>query len=206
MNQRVFIWIYLIGMVATYVVRISGVARAAQGTKKEDILSTKEKVHNEGALISLLMLFWFYASQIQPIVYAFTGQPANTDRQQPVWLGWLGAAVFALSLWLLWRAHHDLGKHWSSTVQIKQDQQLVTDGIYRYLRHPIYTAHILWGVAQAMLLPNWLVGFGALVFIVPVFILRIPNEEAMMLRQFGDAYAAYMGRVGGIFPKLFQQR
>jgi protein-S-isoprenylcysteine O-methyltransferase Ste14 len=47
---------------------------------------------------------------------------------------------------------------------------------------------------------------GNLIFIVPVFILRIPNEEATMLHQFGDEYAVYMNRVGGILPKFLPPR
>ena len=38
-------------------------------------------------------------------------------------------------------------EYWSSTIQIKTDQTLVTQGIYKTIRHPIYTAHILWGLA-----------------------------------------------------------
>ncbi|HUV16191.1 MAG TPA: isoprenylcysteine carboxylmethyltransferase family protein [Pelolinea sp.] len=54
-----------------------------------------------------------------------------------------GFAILLFADCMLWKAHHDLGKHWSSTVQIKTDQTLVTQGIYKTIRHPIYTAHIL---------------------------------------------------------------
>ena len=114
--------------------------------------------------------------------------------------------VFIFALWLLWRAHHDLGKNWSSTVQIRSEQALVTQGIYHYLRHPIYSAHILWGLAQAFMLPNWLAGWGGLLFIIPVFLIRIPNEEKTMVDQFGEAYIEYMKKVGGVFPKFFRAK
>jgi protein-S-isoprenylcysteine O-methyltransferase Ste14 len=78
----------------------------------------------------------------------------------------------------------------------------VTQGIYQYLRHPIYTAHILWGLAQAMMLPNWLVGWLSLPLIILVFMLRIPNEERMMMEQFGEEYRRYMEKTGGLFPKI----
>lgn len=194
--------LYLIGMLGTYAVRMTGMLTAASGSKKEDVLSAKEKVRNEGVLISVIMLLWFLTSQILPILYAATRWLDFADITRPDLLGYAGFAVLIFSIWLLWRAHSDLGRNWSSTVQIKSEQSLVTQGVYRYLRHPIYTAHILWGIAQAMLLPNWLAGWLALPLILLVFAIRIPNEEKTMIARFGDDYRAYMASTGGIIPRF----
>jgi protein-S-isoprenylcysteine O-methyltransferase Ste14 len=202
MDPLWFKYFYLAGVLFTYFVRISGVIETARHYKKEDNLSPKEKVKREGVLISVIMLFWFAASQVLPIFYTVTDAFAFAEISRPLWLGILGIVVFIFALWLLWRAHHDLGKNWSSTVQIRSEQALVTQGIYHYLRHPIYSAHILWGLAQALMLPNWLAGWGGLLFIIPVFLIRIPNEEKTMVDQFGEAYVQYMEKVGGVFPKL----
>jgi len=206
MDPRWFKYLYLSGVLFTYFVRISGVAETARHSKKEDILSPKDKVKREGVLISVIMLFWFAASQVLPFFYATTNDFAFAEISRPIWLGILGIVVFVFALWLLWRAHHDLGKNWSSTVQIRSEQALVTQGIYHYIRHPIYSAHILWGLAQSFILPNWLAGWGGLLLIIPVFLIRIPNEEKIMINQFGDAYIEYMEKVGGVFPKLNEQR
>jgi protein-S-isoprenylcysteine O-methyltransferase Ste14 len=197
-----FKYFYLAGVLLTYFVRISGVIETARHSKKEDNLSPKEKVKREGVLISVIMLFWFAASQVLPIFYTATDAFAFAEISRPLWLGILGIVVFIFALWLLWQAHHDIGKNWSSTVQIRSEQALVTQGIYHYLRHPIYSAHILWGLAQALMLPNWLAGWGGLLFIILVFMIRIPNEEKTMVDQFGEAYVQYMEKVGGVFPRL----
>jgi protein-S-isoprenylcysteine O-methyltransferase Ste14 len=76
----------------------------------------------------------------------------------------------------------------------------VTAGIYRYIRHPMYVAFGLWAIAQAMLLPNWIAGFGALVTGCAFFGLRIPREERMMLQTFGDEYRAYMATTARFIP------
>ena len=206
MDPLWFKYLYLAGVLFTYVVRISGVTETARHSKKEDMLSPKDKVKREGVLISVIMLFWFAASQVLPIIYTTTDAFAFAEITRPLWLGILGIVVFIFALWLLWRAHHDLGKNWSSTVQIRSEQALVTQGIYHYLRHPIYSAHILWGLAQAFMLPNWLAGWGGLIFIIPVFLIRIPNEEKTMIDQFGEAYVEYMKKVGGVFPKIKQEK
>jgi len=205
MDPLWFKYFYLAGVLFTYLVRISGVAESARHSKKEDILSPKDKIKREGVLISVIMLFWFAASQVLPIIYTFKIAFSFAEITRPLWLGILGIVIFIFALWLLWRAHHDLGKNWSSTVQIRSEQTLVTQGIYRFLRHPIYTAHIMWGLAQAFMLPNWLAGWGGLLFIIPVFLIRIPNEEKTMIKQFGEAYGEYMKNVGGVFPKFKQK-
>lgn len=202
MNPQFFKYLYLIGMLGTYMVRVSGVMTAARGAKKEDILTAKQKIQGEGLLITIVMMLWFFSSQVLPIIYAVTRWFDFADISRPDWLGFAGFAILIFGNWLLWKAHKDLGRHWSSTVQTKSEQTLVTQGIYRYLRHPIYTAHIVWGFAQAMMLPNWLTGWLSLPLIVLVFVLRIPNEEQMMIEQFGDDYRRYMEKTGGLFPKI----
>ena len=78
------------------------------------------------------------------------------DHHRPTWVGWIGVALFAVALWLLWRAHVDLGRNWSPTLQVMEQHALVTRGIYGTIRHPIYAAHWLWAIGQALLLPNWI--------------------------------------------------
>jgi protein-S-isoprenylcysteine O-methyltransferase Ste14 len=202
MNQQIFKYLYLIGMLGTYMVRASGVMTAARGAKKEDILTAKQKIQGEGILITIVMLLWFLSSQVLPILYTVTGWFSFAEISRPDWLGFTGFAILIFGNWMLWKAHKDLGRHWSSTVQIKSEQALVTQGIYQVLRHPIYTAHILWGLAQALMLPNWLAGWMSLPLIILVFVLRIPNEERMMVEQFGDEYRNYMENTGGLFPKI----
>ncbi len=167
MNQVIFSYLYLIGMLGTYLVRISGVITASKETQKEDIMSPRDKVRNEGILITVTMLLWFVASQVLPILYILTNWFDFADIHRPNWIGFLGFAILVFADWLLWKSHHDLGYNWSSTVQIKSGQSLVTQGIYQYLRHPIYTAHILWGIAAgnaAAELVNGLAGISAYYF------------------------------------------
>jgi len=78
----------------------------------------------------------------------------------------------------------------------------VTDGIYKFIRHPIYAAHILWGIAGVLLLHNWIVGWSGLILFVLVYLLRVPHEEKLMLDKFGDAYQEYMQTTGRIIPRF----
>ncbi len=79
---------------------------------------------------------------------------------------------------------------------------LVTGGVYRYIRHPMYASMWLWGIAQALLLWNWIAGWASLVLFLPLYVLRVPREERMMHEYFGDAYRTYMNRTARVIPHL----
>ncbi len=137
-----------------------------------------------------------------PLFYLFTPWLDFADYDLPSWLGWIGTPIFAAALLLLWRSHADLGRNWSAILKIRQEHTLVTNGVYRYMRHPMYAAHMLWAIAQGLLLQNWLAGWILLVAFIPTYLVRAPKEERMMLDNFGEEYRNYISRTGGIIPRL----
>ncbi|GAA6623791.1 protein-S-isoprenylcysteine O-methyltransferase [Scytonema sp. NUACC26] len=109
----------------------------------------------------------------------------------------------AIALWLFWRAHHDLGQNWSPTLQIRAGHTLISNGVYQYIRHPMYTSVLLWCVAQALLLPNWIAGFSGLMSFSIACTTRIDREERMLLDRFGEEYEAYKQSTKRLVPYLF---
>ncbi len=108
---------------------------------------------------------------------------------------WVGLALGTSALWLFWRAQGDVRRSASL-------QQVVTFGIYRHLRHPMYTAMLLWALAQILLLQNWLAGPAAAVTFLLVYVLRMPRREQRLLERYGYRYLEYMERTGGLLPRL----
>ena len=89
------------------------------------------------------------------------------------WPFGVGVVCLAGGLWWFHRSHSDLGTYWSVTLELRENHRLITQGVYRYVRHPMYTALFLYSIGQALVLPNWVVGpslFGA---IGMLFALRI---------------------------------
>ncbi|WP_373974086.1 protein-S-isoprenylcysteine O-methyltransferase [Chitinibacter sp. SCUT-21] len=113
----------------------------------------------------------------------------------------MGAGVMLLSLWMLCCSQYDLAGHGTTTWQLHTGQRLVKSGIYQHIRHPMYAAFWLWGLAQAMMLQNWLTGFSGLATFAVLYSVRMPNEERMLLKHFGAEYLAYMHSTGRILPK-----
>lgn len=184
---------YLIGLI------VGSVVRTWYGKKYKQ--SRIKHGYQEGPAVWLLMSLWGVA-QIMGLLYVLTSWLDFADYQLPIWAGCGGVAIFAVALWLLWRSHADLGRHWSATLEIRQGHSLITDGVYRTIRHPMYLAHWLWSIAQALLLQNWIAGLAGLVVFVPLYLLRVPREEQMMLEQFGQEYRLYMNRTGRVIPRF----
>jgi protein-S-isoprenylcysteine O-methyltransferase Ste14 len=116
--------------------------------------------------------------------------------------GGIGTVLLSVAVLLFFRSHADLGQNWSPSLQIREGHTLVTEGVYRSMRHPMYASMWLWGIAQTLLLQNWIVGWAGLVLFLPMYVLRVPREEQMMIEQFGEAYREYMIQTGRVVPRL----
>lgn len=181
-------------MVVWYVIRFryarrsrrTPVARSARGPREIALL-----------LISLTGL------GIIPFIYVVTGFPRFADYPFQPALAWLGLVCAAAALVMFRLTHKALGRNWSISLEVREDHRLVTDGVYQYVRHPMYTAFWLWAVAQALLLPNWFAGLAGIVGFGTLFLGRVGREEKMMADSFGDAYRAYMERTRRIIPGIY---
>jgi len=138
-----------------------------------------------------------------PGIYVLTGEPKFAEYHFLPALAWTGAVTFALSLWLFYRTHKELGRNWSVTLEIRERHTLVTSGVYRRVRHPMYSAFWLWALAQALLLPNWIAGPSGLVGFGILFFLRVHQEEKLMIETFGEDYRRYMARTSRILPGIY---
>jgi protein-S-isoprenylcysteine O-methyltransferase Ste14 len=183
--------IYLIEYIAITVVRSIHTSPYRRLTVAKDKKSS----------LDLALLGLAGISMILPLVYLFSSWLDFADYPLPEWLGWVGAVFFAAGIWMLWRSHADLGRNWTPTLGLRDGHQLVTDGIFKHIRHPMYSAHLLWAIATAMMLPNWLAGFAFLIVSIAQYATRLNAEEQMMIEQFGDEYRDYMKRTGRFFPR-----
>jgi len=154
------------------------------------------------ALDRWLKVLNLLGAQLVPVVYVLTPWLDPWDHAWPGWAGVLGACLAAACPWLSWHCHVALGRNWTSRVELHRNHMLVTDGIYRHIRHPIYGMLLVWGVAKILLLQNWIAGPSGLVFALAFYLARVRREEAMMLDHFGDSYRAYMQRTGRLLPRL----
>jgi protein-S-isoprenylcysteine O-methyltransferase Ste14 len=182
---------FLIGLLAYFTIRTRFQRLLGDASAKERRSSPVER-----SLIALVVV----GQVVLPALYVFSPWLNAFNYAVPGVLLPVGASVDVFSLWLFWRSHHDLGRNWSVTLEVRPAHQVVTRNVYAAVRHPMYASFLLMGVAQVLLLPNAVAGFSALVAVVLLCLVRVPREESMMCDFFGDTYRQYMRTTGSVVP------
>jgi protein-S-isoprenylcysteine O-methyltransferase Ste14 len=193
MTKTVAAIVWFSGLIAWSIIRQPFHRRAKKVGVRKSLLDWRERGLLGIAFLGLLVV---------PAIYALTGFPASLDRPFIPLIAWLGLAPLAAALWLFRRSHVDLGRNWSITLQVREQHALVKTGVYRLIRHPMYSSFFLLGLAQMLLLPNWLAGIAGIIGAAVLFAFRVLREEQMMLESFGDEYRVYMTHTKRIVPWL----
>ncbi|MBV9289524.1 MAG: isoprenylcysteine carboxylmethyltransferase family protein [Hyphomicrobiales bacterium] len=116
-----------------------------------------------------------------------------------LWPVQLGAAVTvdgaAFAIW----ARALIAGNWSSSVTLKRDHELIVEGPYRIVRHPIYTGILLGLLGTAFAVGEWRALLGVMIA-AGAYWRKLKIEEGVMRRQFGKVYAEYAARVPALVP------
>lgn len=185
-------WVLMV--VGWYVIRFPFERRA----KRARVSATRR-----GLAESLRMAISFTGLGILPGLFVAVHFPRFATYEPIALQTGLGLLAALLALVLFRLTHKALGKMWSVSLDIRDKHKLVTSGIYRRVRHPMYTAFWTMALAQALLLPNWIAGLSGLVGFGTLFFLRVGPEEAMMEETFGEDYRDYKARTARIIPGIY---
>jgi len=158
---------------------------------------TQEKVGGIGRYwhyVLLLLAVLLFNIPVHPLTLSLISHSAVTG---------ILSSVFAISgLAIAIAARRTLASNWSGSVTFKRDHELITRGVYWYMRHPIYTGVLLMFVGTAILVGTLgaVLGFLVLLF---TFWFKLKQEEALMERHFPRDYPAYKERVKALIPYVF---
>jgi protein-S-isoprenylcysteine O-methyltransferase Ste14 len=83
-----------------------------------------------------------------------------------------------------------LGKQFSWLVTLQEEHELITDGPFRYMRHPRYSGIILWVFGVALIFLS-IAGLVLAVLMSALMLLRIPKEEKLLHGEFGEKWEEY---------------
>jgi len=111
----------------------------------------------------------------------------------------IGVILFTFGLLIAILARLELGNNWSDieTGEVKQDHMLVNGGVYRYIRHPIYSGDLAMLLGLELCLNSWL--FLAVVAIAIPTIYKAVREEEV-LSQTVTGYQAYRAQTKRFIP------
>ena len=101
-------------------------------------------------------------------------------------------------LFAIW-ARLALGANWSGRATVKADHQLVTGGPYSLTRHPIYTGLMAAVVGSALVVGEVRCLIGVFVILLALMI-KMSQEEQLMMQTFPEAYPSYRRRVKALIP------
>ncbi len=151
---------------------------------------------------------WERLQHVVPVVIAFwllyeNEGGALSKRWLPVtpeWL-WAGVLVTAFGVGISIWARLSLGANWSGMVTLKKDHELVRKGLYRWIRHPIYTGILLGFIGTGTIKGHLSAALGFLVMWMS-FYFKARREENFLRQEFGDGFEEHLRHTGMFLPKL----
>ena len=191
------LWVCL-GIVRVYYGRKTKTHDSVASIK--DKLGTAENEMGKGIfLLSVIMAIIGFPG----LVLYLLAPPWWTWTHIPLdeWVQWVGVAVSIAPLFYLVWVHRHLDRQWSIALEIQEEHKLITTGPYKRVRHPMYLGIFVYTIGLCIVSLDVLV---ILFFVFSIWVnyRRIPNEEQMMIDQFGDEYTEYMQHTGRLLPKF----
>jgi len=191
--MEIFETIYIVGFVIALVIR----SYYGKRFKRKEI----EHSRKENPMVFVGMALWAVAL-VSPFFIIFSDRLVMFDYEMVTSLRVIGASIFVVSLWVLWRSHLDLSINFSPSLFIRSNHKLITTGIYKKIRHPMYLSFFMWAIGQALLITNWIAGPLGLIAFVFIYFFRVEREEQQLLDKFGKEYKLYQKETGRVLPRL----
>jgi protein-S-isoprenylcysteine O-methyltransferase Ste14 len=114
----------------------------------------------------------------------------------------MGLALFIIGLIIMIIGQVTLRRNYSGTVVIREDHQLITHGIYRFTRNPMYMGLIM-VVTGLPVYTASLYGFLTSLVLIPIILNRIRLEEKLLTAEFQEAYQKYKGTTKKLIPFIY---
>jgi protein-S-isoprenylcysteine O-methyltransferase Ste14 len=190
------IWAYWVG-VGIMIVRVKRHSRATP------ILSPKQPLEQVMGLIFLPMVAaWVVLPYVaQKATNGYLAMPEfATQSASYAALRWLAAALAVYCLVATARCWARMGRDWRMAVAVGEKTNLITDGPFRRIRHPIYAFSILLMICTAVVVPTLPMVVVAVAHVAWMNA-KARNEEKHLLATQGESYAQYMQRTGRFIPR-----
>jgi len=116
-------------------------------------------------------------------------------------LRWLAALCAVVCLVLTAWCWARMGTNWSMAIRERDSGELITDGLFARVRHPIYALSMILMLCSVVVVPTLPM---ALLGVAHFGLnhLKARNEERHLLKMHGTAYATYVQRTGRFLPRL----
>jgi len=120
-----------------------------------------------------------------------------------VGLGVVGLLLGVLGLIIRYSAFTTLGRFFTRTLREAEDHKLVTNGIYKHIRHPGYLSDMLIFIGVALAMGNLIPLVAVPIMFIPAYLYRIHTEEKMLIGIFGENYVSYRQTSKRLIPFIY---
>ena len=119
------------------------------------------------------------------------------------YLALFGLVVVSAGVGIRLVAMRTLRRHFTYTVGIREQHELIEQGLYRHLRHPAYLGELLIFVGIGLAFANWVSLVSLIVFPLIALGVRMNVEEEALSEHFAARYLEYRQRTWRLIPWLY---
>lgn len=196
MNETIF-------RISTALILVTGISISSYFRSKADRNSGEKLSRNlDGKPLMFLIAIGGLALWLSPSIYLINPDWMTWSKLGlPELARWFGIVLGIVCLGLLYWMFSSIGSGITPVSATRKNHRLVTHGIYRWIRHPLYTLGTSLFVSVSLMTDSWFIlVMAGLAF--TILAIRTPKEEANLIAKFGDEYREYMQRTGRFLPKL----
>lgn len=121
----------------------------------------------------------------------------------PLTLQWVGVLISIIAFILGVTARRSLGRAYVPRSSHVKEGELVRQGLYRWIRHPLYLATILWIIGWPLIEGSFVASVIANLLILPAIFRRIEKEEGELIAVYGETYVAYQQSTWRLVPFVY---
>ena len=117
------------------------------------------------------------------------------------WIRWLGVAGSITAALILAWMFTSLGMNITDSVATRQEHKLVTEGPFRWIRHPLYTFGALLFISLSLIIGTWIIPLLG----IPTYAILVHRtgvEEKKLHDRFGEQYQRYAEQTGRFLPRF----
>jgi protein-S-isoprenylcysteine O-methyltransferase Ste14 len=167
----------------------------------DTVLRPLEIEKREEEQYAVFILFLFLAN---PFIFVFALEEHSTLFTTRIdALSWIGLVIYFLAAAVVILARVNLGKQGTGTLVVREDHELITTGLYKYLRNPMYSGTLLGVIGFALVTQSIFISLITFILYFWIFNKRIIYEEQLLEKEFGEEYQKYKASSYRLIPFLY---
>lgn len=143
---------------------------------------SKNSKHSFVATGTMFIFFFLYYIVIVSKLFAI---PTNW------WVKIIGTIMIITGAIINILGRRYLGQNWANHIKIYDNHTLITTGVYKICRHPLYSSIMLMLFGGSVVFGNWLTAILTAGVFIPMMNYRAKQEEQMLIQKFLE-YKEYM--------------